>query len=316
MGRKKLKSSASVLGIVFGGLNTYFYNLDTFLKYLAFPVLGTFLGIFLLFGVNYFFITNLEKIQSASPILENPAVFLILLLILTIPGFAVFLKAFYDYLIAFGALNSMCVIGPNHRIEDVSTHKKIIKQRLLPYCVLLIVLSVIFGTIILIIPALIFLSLAVQVFTLEEDSSPFEAICKSAIIVKENFWKVLWVLIFITIISYWFFPAMLSWAVAKTPVFVLLTSPVEKYLTLLPIEEINSVLAATQISYKLDIVIMAEDIVNTAISAIVIMFMLPFRCACCVDLYKNFGNNLPQEQPTDEQNEKKTGGKRYKLKRG
>ena len=305
----KKNSQISVLGAVFGGLKTYLNNLDIFMKYLAFPVLGTVLGIFILFGINYFFVTHLDQIENSNPIFSSPAVLFAVLILITVPAFVVIMKALFDYIVAFGALNSMCV--NSDRITDVYFHKETVKRRLAPYCVLIIVLGLIFSVLSfplllpLLIIALIFLSLAVQVYVLEEDSTPYEAIRKSIELVKSNFWLVFWVLIVITFISYVAVPYLICWAVGKTAILQFLANPVEKYISLLPINEINSLLAASGVNYSFDVILISENIVLSAIATMVMMFMLPFRCACCVEVYKGLIGGYIERNNADEQKSEK-----------
>ena len=257
MAKDKSKTELSVIGIIFKGLRTYLYNLDIFVKYLSFPILGTFLGIFLVFAITYCYVTNLEKLEGINPIFNNVAVLMTLLLVLTVPGFLIMIKAFVDYIIAFGAINSMCVLGEK-RITNTNDHNSVIKQRFGQYCILLVVLSIIFSAfsfpllIPLLILSLLFLALAVQVFTLEEDSSPFEAIVRSIKLVKSKFWLVFWVLLFIFLISYVICPYLITWAINKTPLMSVLTNPIEKFISLFPITDINNTLTELQVSYKFD----------------------------------------------------------------
>ena len=308
MARTKMRRNISVLGTVFGGLRTYLNNLDIFMKYLSFPVLGSVFGIFFLFWINYLFVTHLEKIQASHPIFSSPVVIFTLLLLITVPAFFVIMKALFDYIVAFGALNSMCV--NSDRITDVYYHKETIKRRLAPYCILLVVLSLIFSTLSfpLLLPALIlalvFFSLAVQIYTLEEDISPYEALRKSIIIVKSNFWGVFWVLAIITFISYVAVPYLICWALGKTVLIQWFANPVEKYISLLPIADINSLIASTGINYSFDVILIAEDIVYCTIATIVTMYMLPFRCACCVELYKGLAGNYTPIETEDTQSPK------------
>ena len=319
MPRTKSKRNISVFKTVFDGLKAYLYNLDIYAKYLSFPILGTVFGMFFLFFINYFFVTHLEQIEKISPVFENEAVILTLLLIIVIPAFLIMIKALIDYIIAYGAINSMCVLGTK-RIEDVYSHKETVKRRFAPYCILILVLSVIFGVLSvpflwpLLIVALIFLSLSIQIFSLEENLTPFESIRKSIELVKSNFWVVFWALIFITLISYVAVPYLISWAVAKTPLFQWLAYPVEKYLSLMPVSDINSFLASANISYSFDVIIIAENIVNCVISTIVIMYMLPFRCACCVEMYKGLNENYFSEIKQEEKSKNKEKTKKYKKK--
>ena len=314
MARTKSKSKVSVLKTVFEGLKIYLNNLDIFVKYLSFPILGTFFGAFLLFSINYCYVTNIEKLQMANPVFENMAVIMTLLLILTIPGFLIMIKAFVDYVIAFGAINSMCV--NEKRIVDVYYHKETIKRRFLPYCVLIVVLSLIITILSfpillpLLLIAVIFLSLTVQIFTLEEDSTPFSAMKKSTELVKSDFWTVFWILIIIFLISYIAIPYLITWAVSKTALLSIMTNPVEKYLALLPVNDINSIIGMSGINYKFDIILIAEYIVQSTIATIVIMYMLPFRCACCVNLYKNLSEfHYPVFEKNEEKSTRKKGDK-------
>lgn len=316
MARTKAKTENSVIKIVFNGLKTYFYNLDIFLKYLSFPVLGTILGAFILFLINYFYVINLEKLGEINPIFSNTLVILSLLIILTIPGFMIMIKAFVDYIIAYGALNSMCVLGTK-RIEDVYSHKETIKRRFAPFCILILLLSLIYLVSQLAFPLFIiitiFLSLAIQVFSLEENSTPTEAIKRSFLIVKNNFWKTFWVLVLITIISYIIFPYLITWAIEQTPIFNILALPAEKYISLMPIKEINDTLNEMQINYSFDTVLIAQNIVSMTIMSAVTMYMLPFRCACMVNLYKACGNDFKEE--TEEENSPKTKSNKKETKK-
>lgn len=319
MPRTKSKKKVSVIKTVFDGLKTYLYNLDIFVKYLSFPILGTIFGMFFLFLINYIFVTHIEQIEKINPIFENTAVLLTLLLIVVIPAFLIMIKALIDYIVAYGTINSMCVLGTK-RIEDVYNHKETVKRRFAPYCILILVLSVIFGVLSfpllwpLLIVASIFLSLAIQVFSLEENITPYEAIRKSINLVKSDFWVVFWVLVLIALISYVAVPYLITWAVAKTPLFQWIAYPVEKYISLLPLSDINSVLSQSGINYTFDVILIAESIVNCVISTIVIMYMLPFRCACCVEMYKRLNENHYSEIQQEENLKNREKTKKYKKK--
>ena len=193
------------------------------------------------------------------------------------------------------------------RIVDIYTHKETIKRRFVKYCILLFALSVIFSVVpfpIIILP-LVYLALAIQVFTFEEDSSPYTAIRRSIDLAKGHFWLVFWVLTFIFIISYIAIPYLITWAIGKTPVIHFLTYPVESFLALLPINEFNEILAMYKIPYTIDSIILAESIIYCTIATIVMMYMLPFRCACCVHLYKNLSNNQINTEKENTKNTKK-----------
>lgn len=303
MARKSGK--ISVFGLTFQGLKTYLNNLDIFFKYLAFPVLGLFGGIFLLFLINYFYIINLQKLESLNPLFSNPSIVLTFLILIIIPAFIVIIKALLDYIIAFGAINSMCVVGEK-RVEDIYFHKEVIKRRFLPFCLLIFILSLIFiiFSFPLLLPLLlisvIFLSLSVQVFTLEENSNFYSAIKKSIDLVKSNLWFVIGVLLIITFISYVAVPYLICWAIGKTPLLSYLALPVENYLLLFPVEMINDTFYNLGYKFSFDVLIFSEQIVYITIAMIVSMFMLPYRCACCVNMYRYLAQNFEKNDSKEE----------------
>ena len=115
--------------ILFNSIKLYFLNFETFLKLLAFPVLGQILGLFLIFAVNYFFVMNVPELANTTPIFNNITFVFTLLIICIIPSFLIFAKAFLDYILAMGSLNLMA----NHildkgKLTDVEIHKDLMKS--------------------------------------------------------------------------------------------------------------------------------------------------------------------------------------------
>ena len=76
----------------------------------------------------------------------------------------------------------------------------------------------------------------------------------------------------------------------------------------------NVILEELQISYKFDPVLIAESIADSFLITIFVMYMLPFRCACCVELYKGLSNNNP-EQYINEEKEAVKSKKKFKVKK-
>ena len=75
--------------------------------YMAFPVLGQILGIFLIFGLTFWFTQNMQDIAAKYDALNNMSSMITLIVVSVIPGVLILIKAFWDYLVAFVALNSM-----------------------------------------------------------------------------------------------------------------------------------------------------------------------------------------------------------------
>ena len=95
----------SVIKIFFEGLKIYALNIHKFLLYMAFPVLGQAIGLFLIFGMTYWFTQNYQDLALKYPALKEMSTMLIASIALVIPGLLIFVKAFWDYLVAYGALN-------------------------------------------------------------------------------------------------------------------------------------------------------------------------------------------------------------------
>ena len=105
MARKKTNKFIGAFQIFFSSIRTYFLYLDQCAKHLAFPIFGQIIGIILIFTVAYFFIINVDNIKEINPFFENEKNLLISFFVIIAPLFLIFLKAFFDYIIAFTSLN-------------------------------------------------------------------------------------------------------------------------------------------------------------------------------------------------------------------
>ena len=105
MARKKSNKFFSVFQIFFSSIKTYFLYLDQCAKYLAFPILGQAISLILIFVATYYFAINIENIKNINDFFSNERNLLITFLVILSPLFLIFLKAFYDYIIAFASLN-------------------------------------------------------------------------------------------------------------------------------------------------------------------------------------------------------------------
>jgi len=101
------KKNNTVLGIFMESIGLYFSNFYKFVKYMTFPVLGQIFGLLLVFLLTFFYAKNMPLLIEKFPTLDNYLIIVSTLLILTLPGLIIFMKAFWEYLIAYGAINSM-----------------------------------------------------------------------------------------------------------------------------------------------------------------------------------------------------------------
>ena len=122
-------------------------------------------------------------------------------------------------------------------------------------------------------------------------------------------------------LTYCFIPGIIIWAVEKGDLLQYLCIPVQKYLDILPINQmLDGVLASFssilnnsfQISYDIksmvNITQFAPEITKMMISLIVTGFLLPLRCAWFTLLYKTFDFEKTDElrkQDAKKQNSKK-----------
>lgn len=300
MAKKKEASKINVFKIFLEGIILYLKNLNKFLLYMAFPVLGQVLSMILIFTTVHLFSNNVEKIIAINPALNNVPIMLIIMLVLTIPSFMIFFAAFWKYLVALGALNSMANnLISGAKLEDLSIHNDTVNRRMPTFLGILFIISVIsFMGIFpplwaLILILMIYLSLTFQVFALEENLNAIEVIKKSFKMVKGNFMKITLLLILLTILTYDLIPNIFIFSCERFNLLQHLCIPIEIFSKNLPLEEIQttiqSVLSSinTNANFVLNEKIFARNVLENTISGIIIGFTLPLRSLCCTLLYKN-----------------------------
>lgn len=309
-----------VMKIFFNGVKLYFLNFEKFFKYMAFPVFGQILGVALVFTASYLFTLNVSTLTTKSPVFDNIPLIFLMLALLMLPGFFIFCKAFWEYLIAMASLNSMAsTLIEGGKLDDTGMHAELIKRRSGSYILFMLLVSIIF--LILSIPILwgllvvvfVYMSLSFQVFALEEDKGALDAIRSSINHVKFNFWKTAVLLIILGIVTYWLIPGLICWGFETGNITGILSYPVEQYIRLLPLNDFNTILAEAHVPYTLKSYTIAQAIVLGTVSFAVTAFALPLRSICCTALYKeinkrNYAGKIAAEKLADR-------AKNYKPKR-
>jgi len=318
MTKKSSNRFVQSLNIFWEGIVIYCQNLDTFIKYMFFPVLGQIFGLGLIYLVNYFFVTHLTGWIQKYPVFDNIPLVFTLLLICSFPGFMIFCKAFYDLIIAYGSLNSMICVLRGGKMKnkklDPKIHDDILKKRLFSFVMLLFLLTIIsvIGLFpLFIVPfafLIIYLALVFQVFMLEDKISPIGAIKRSIYLVKGNYLFVSFLLSLSAIITYYFIPSLFIWLFEKTNIMHYLVIPVKTYIDVLAIPAITSALensvstalsngynVAFSIKQYLDQMMIAKSIVSVIIMTAVTWFLLPLRCAWFTLAYKLFDSEKTEE---------------------
>ena len=292
MGRKKRKISLNAFKIFFTSTKVYFLYLDKFVKYLTFPVFGQIFGLIAMFTVAYLFTVNMATLQEKIPFMFSDRNFMIVYFCCLAPFFVLFLKAFYEYLIAFCALNSVCyIITPKKKVQDIDfdTHNDALERRIFHYIVLLFYFSLI--SIFLSIPIfwlfIPFFVLVFQIFALEQSAGARYSIKRSIELVKGHYFHTLVAIVLVSLLTYIFIPYLFVWSFDYFKLTPYLMLPVEKFLSAIPIDfnSINELLRANMISMTVEISDVSKLIVETAIYTIFFMFTLPLRCCTFTNLY-------------------------------
>ena len=93
------REDKSVWLIFFEGIKIYALNIHKFLLYMSFPVLGQILGLFMIFGLTWWYTQNYQELVVRYPALNDFSTMILCVVLTIIPGLLIFVKAFWDYLI-------------------------------------------------------------------------------------------------------------------------------------------------------------------------------------------------------------------------
>lgn len=288
MSKYKLKNS--IFFILWEGIKIYFSNIDKFLLYMLFPVFGQVIGIALSFGLSLGFADKV--VQKA----DSPAVALLMILLLAIPGLLIFAKAFWDYMVAYVALNSMTEGAvTTGKVYDLASHNEVATQRGWKYIGFLIVLSVLMSlgsSIFFIIPGFvlwIYFILVFQIFTFEPDLSITDIFKRSFLLVKGN-----WARTFILMAVLGFF-SMYILTEGITVVFDYLNltasaSSIFNFISnLIPLDLVNKILVhANQPIITNEMI--SKTIFISVLGMIISGLTLPIRSICWSLWYKNLSD--------------------------
>lgn len=289
----KYKVSENVLGVLWEGLKLYCTYFPKYTLYMLFPVLGQFFGLFWVFGMTYAFTSNADYLMQEVPALGTMSAFLICLILITLPGLILWMKAFWDYLVSYGALNSMTEAAmATGKIYDFPAHNAVVTRRTGKFIIIWLLFSIfsavasfplcwILGLIFFVYFVLIF-----QVFTFEEDVSATGCFKRSLMLIKGNFAKTLAMMTVLFAITYYFLEkgfSVIFDAIKLTP---FLLSLLEGWASSIPVDGINSILAIAN-SAQITPLDIANSVVQQIIFLLVVGFTLPLRSIVWTLWYKN-----------------------------
>lgn len=202
-------ANRSVWLIFFEGIKIFALNIHKFMLYMAFPVLGQILGIFLIFGLTFWFTQNMQDIAAKYDALNNMSSMITLIVVSVIPGVLILIKAFWEYLVAFVALNSMTEGYLNTgRVYDFKAHNSVATQKSFSFITIWFLISIM--TILGILPVFwifaglffVYFILVFQVFTFENGLSPVGYFKRSMFLIKGKFGRTFLLMAILTIFTY------------------------------------------------------------------------------------------------------------------
>ncbi len=291
----KNKLSESIWGVLGEGLKLYCIHFKKYSQYMLFPVLGQFVGLFWVFGTSWVFSQNLDYLTREIPALDSFGTVMICLMLITLPGLILWMKAFWDYLVAYGALNSMTEAAMSTgKIYDFPAYNAVVTRRAASFIGIWLLFSLF--SIVSVIPFFwvigliffVYFVLIFQVFTFEEDVSPSGCFKRSLMLIKGNFARTLAIMVVLFALTYYFLEIGVSVIFDALKISDFFYGILEGWASTIPVDSINSILAmggSTQIT-PLDI---SKSVVQQIIFFLVVGFTLPLRSIVWTLWYKVLG---------------------------
>lgn len=305
MSKYKLKNS--IWFVLFEGLKIYFLNIDKFFLYMLFPVFGQIIGIALAMGLS------LSLMQTVVEKTDNALTALLYVILLAVPGLLIFAKAFWDYMVAYVALNSMTEGAvTTGKVYDFQSHNEVATRRTMSYVVFLLVicaLSSVGSTIFFIIPGFIvwiYLILVYQVFTFEPDLNITDILKRSFLLVKGSWFRTLAILAILTFFSIF----IITQGVIVIFDFLNITnwicSILDEYTSMFPLELVNEILEYCNLQIITPTMI-SHLILTSALSFVVAGLTLPIRSICWTLWYMVLSDASAKKSPERTTGKKNTG---------
>ncbi len=289
------KVKDSVWAIFGKSLELYFSNFFSLIKYMAFPVLGQIFGILLSLSFAFWYAAKLPEWIVKGGVFDNFSMIFIVLILAVIPGLIIFAKAFWDYLVAYGAINSMTdSMLKSGRIYDFPAHTEMVTRKTFKYIGLWILVSMLlligmfplFWIIALIL--FVYFILIFQVFIYEPDKSIYGCFEKSVKMIKGNFGRTFGLMLLLVGFCYILLPQIFDYLLKLADVISYMAIPFDVWVQQLPIEQFNEIMLNSHITFiNLTALGVAKSIVSMLVGTLIIEFTLPLRVICCSLWYKN-----------------------------
>ena len=304
------KKTKTPLGIFTESIGLYFSNFDKFIKYMSFPVLGQIAGLGLVFLITFFYTANLPALIDRFHALDNFNFLILISIVITLPGLAIFVKAFWEYLVAYGAINSMLEnMLKSGKVYDFDAHTELIKRRTIAFVGLWFLFGIF--SIIAICPLFwiicgilaVYFVLVFQIFTFEPERSPVGCVKRSLILIKGHFASTFMLMALAGALTYIFIPQVCIKLFDISGINNFLAGMLIPLIEQLP--EIN--LGSFGVISKSDI---AAFTIETFIAQILIQYTLPMRSILWSMWYKELNTEKRPSEKLMEKSNKKYGKKK------
>lgn len=283
----KDKVNNSIFYVLFEGLKIYFSNIDKFLLYMLFPVFGQVIGLVLSLVIPF------ALVQTITDKVENPAMALVYLILLAVPGLLIFTKAFWNYLVAYVALNSMTEGAlTSGKVYDFQSHNEVATRRSFSFILLLLVvgaLSSVGSTIFFIIPGFviwIYLILVFQVFTFEPELNITEIFKRSFCLIKGNWFRTFLIMAFLTFFSIYIISQGFAVVLDFLNLTTLICDKLDEYTSLIPLDYVNEFLTYFNLQ-NITPTMISKVILSSSLTFLVMGLTLPIRSVCWTLWYVN-----------------------------
>lgn len=297
----KIKVEDNMVWVVLAAIRMYSANFLKFCAYMAFPVLGQVLGLALVFGLASLYTYYLPELAMKYDVLKDMSTIVLSIIVIIIPGLLIFMKAFWDYLVAYGALNSITEgFLSSGRIYDFPAHNETVTRRSIQYIGLWLLYSIFW--LITFIPFFwvvgafffIYFILIFQVFSFEPNETPAGCFKRSFEIIRGNSVRTLLILIAIGTVTMLFIQGVsviFDFAKLTNLLSGFFESTLVNYV---PIDNINDVMLRINSSFDLITPTkVANAFVYQIVTFIVAGLTLPLRSICWALWYKALTENKP-----------------------
>lgn len=285
-----------MIKIFFEGLKIYCVNIHKFLLYMAFPVLGQLLGLYLIFGLTYWYSQNFQDLVVKYPALNDMSTMLLFSVLMVVPGLLIFIKAFWDYLIAYSALNSMTEGYLNTgRVYDFKAHNDVALKKTFSFVALWFLFGIF--TAIAVIPIFwivgfiffVYFILIFQVFTFENGLSPIGYFRRSLEIIRGNFLRTFLFMIVLGVFTYVLLTSGMSVIFDYLNLTTGLSKMLENWAFTLPLDAFEQ--------YGITPAFVGGEMEKQLVFFITAGFTLPLRSVCWTLWYNKLADNTVCKKP-------------------